>query len=75
MLQFSQELGYIRRTMMEAAIACTGSSWLSTTPAKEQVAISISIEEHVFFGSWLLNVFIGVAVFKAVKSMRQRTIH
>jgi len=61
---------------MEAAIAHKGSCWLSTTIAKEQVAISVSVAEQVSFGSWLLNVFIGVGFFKAIgNSMRQRMIH
>lgn len=55
---------------MGAAIAHTGSSWLSIATAKDQVAISTSLEEHFSFGSCLWNVFFGVGSFMEIKGMR-----
>lgn len=62
-LQLWQELHYIRKAM-GAASAYTGSSWLSIATAKEQVAISTSLEEHVSFGSCLLHMSLSVGSFR-----------
>lgn len=53
-LQFLQELGYIKKTILEAAFTPLGSSWLPTTTVLQQVTVSISAEDLIALGSWVL---------------------